>query len=51
MLSFADFDEAMRARLSNAPTRVTLPRETIDVLIEAGRSGIEHNGAALALTH
>ena len=51
MLSFADFDEATRARLSNAPTRVTLPRETIDTLIEAGRTGVNHNGAALALTH
>lgn len=51
MLSFADFDETTRARLSNAPTRVTLPRETIDALIEAGRTGIEHNGAAVVLTH
>ena len=51
MLSFADFDEAVRARLSIAPTRVTLPRETIDALIEAGQTGIQHNGAALALTH
>jgi len=51
MLSFADFDEATRARIGDAPTRVTLPRETIDALIEAGRSGIQHNGAALALMH
>ena len=51
MLSFADFDEATRARIGNAPTRVTLPRETIDALIEAGQTGIQHNGAALALTH
>ena len=51
MLSFGDFDEATRARLSNAPTRVTLPRETIDALIEAGRSGVEANPTALALTH
>jgi hypothetical protein len=29
---------------------VTLPRETIDALIEAGQTGVKHNGAALALT-
>ncbi len=50
MLSFTDFDETMRARLSNAPTRVTLPRETIDALIEAGRSGVKANATASALT-
>jgi len=51
MLSFTDFDATTEAALSAAPTRVTLPRETIDALISAGRSGIERNGAALALTN
>jgi hypothetical protein len=51
MLSFADFDAATRDRLSAVPTRVTLPRETVDALIEAGRSGIEQNATAAALTH
>jgi NTE family protein len=50
MLSFADLDEATRTRIGNAPTRVTLPSETVDVLIEAGRSGVQANATAAALT-
>lgn len=42
-LAFTDlgYDEAQR--LSNIPTRLTLPKEDVDVLVEAGRAVVETN--------
>ena len=50
MLAFSDLDAATRDRLGHVPTNVSLPRRTVDDLIEAGRRGIRENPAMQALT-
>ena len=48
MISFRDFDDARRAELGAVPTRVNLPAETVDMLIQAGRDGLAGNEAGAA---
>jgi NTE family protein len=48
MLSFDDL--ATGAQLAAIPTRVSLPGDTVDVLISAGRNGVKQNASMLALT-
>ncbi len=50
MLAFSDLDAATRDRLGHVPTNVSLPRRTVDALIEAGRAGVQQNPAMQALT-
>lgn len=50
MLAFSDLDAATRDRLGHVPTNVSLPRQTVDDLIEAGRRGVRENPALQALT-
>lgn len=39
-LAFVDLGEEVEARLSRIPTRLSLPREDVDLLIEAGRRAV-----------
>lgn len=48
MLSFRSFDAPRRDQLGAVPTRVTLPPETLDALIAAGRDGVAMNEAVRA---
>jgi len=48
MISFADLDPADYARLSTAPTRVSLPADLVDALIEGGREATRRNAALRA---
>ncbi len=50
MISFADLDAARGARLAAVPTRVSLPADTVDALIEGGREAVKTNPAARALS-
>lgn len=43
MISFRDFDPAMRDRLGQIATSVTIPVADIDALIEGGRAGVRMN--------
>lgn len=49
MISFADLSPDQHARLGAAPTRVSLPAELIDDLIEGGRTAVRANAAAQAI--
>ena len=49
MISFADLDAGLGARLAAAPTRVSLPGDLIDALIEGGKAAVKSNSAARAL--
>jgi predicted acylesterase/phospholipase RssA len=50
MIAFADLPAEQRGKLGATATRVSLPRETIDALIAAGRDTMAQNPSALALT-
>jgi NTE family protein len=50
MFSFSDLEHETAAQLGAAPTQVSLPRDLIDALISAGRSGVKQNATLLALT-
>ncbi|MGY6555798.1 MAG: patatin-like phospholipase family protein [Wenzhouxiangella sp.] len=43
LLSFSDLDEEQRRRLDRIPTRLSLPNEEVDLLIEAGREAVRRN--------
>jgi NTE family protein len=51
MISFSQLDPALGDKLGVAPTTVSLPRETIDALIEGGRRGVADTPSAQSLTH
>ncbi len=44
-LSFRDADASLFARLNKVPTRLKLPREDVDLVIEAGRQAVRRNAA------
>ncbi|ANY18241.1 patatin [Bordetella pseudohinzii] len=44
-ISFRDADAALFDRLNTIPTRLTLPRQDIDLLIDAARQAVVHNRA------
>ena len=48
MISFSDLDEETAQRLGHVATRVSLPAETIDVLIAGGRRAMTQNPTAQA---
>lgn len=50
MISFADLDAAQSARLSAMPTRVSLPADSIDALIDGGKQAVKASPAARELT-
>lgn len=51
MISFADLDAEQSARLSAAPTRVSLPADLVTALVEGGRQAVKDSRAARALSH
>ncbi len=50
MISFADLDAKLGARLAAAPTRVSLPADLIDALIEGGVDAVKANRGARLLS-
>jgi hypothetical protein len=51
VISFADVSDERFRDLGKAATAVSLPKETIDTLIEGGRQAIANNPEVLALAH
>lgn len=49
MISFADLPEEQYKRLSRVPTAVSLPKATIDELIQAGQEALSQNASIRAL--
>ncbi|MFN3954385.1 MAG: patatin-like phospholipase family protein [Pararhodobacter sp.] len=45
LLSFRDFDIETQDALNSIPTRLTLPEEQVDLLIDAGRRAVRENAA------
>lgn len=51
-ISFRDLDPDTKARLDRVPTRLTLPQQEVDFVVEAGRRAIRSNPAVReALAH